>query len=239
MLDPESFPAAVIAYGVNSAVREMLSRKIIQTEMSALLQVLLRLISKASTPDETPSKLCHSHEKQTRTPCITQITTHAYLKASHGSEKQHASVQNCGYLVAVFVVKAHDLVFDGGAISRAFAIQPAAVHRGLCQIVSDDLVCVLGRVRKVTTHLGPLDMHLQCMHNQAPVNMNSSSPGWQAESLHPAYRQFLPSAAGEEEIDLSHMFREVRLLKYGHQRSYHRQCLLQKPSFGGERFPGT
>jgi hypothetical protein len=63
-------------------------------------------------------------------------------------------------LVAVFVGKANDFVFNAGAIAGAFGLDPAAVDGRQVQIVANQLV---GRCRgagEVTGHLFPLDPDL-------------------------------------------------------------------------------
>ena len=55
--------------------------------------------------------------------------------------------------MGVFVGKAHDLVFDRGAIARAFAVDDAAVNRGEMEVVFDQLMGCRCGAGDVAAHL--------------------------------------------------------------------------------------
>ena len=56
-------------------------------------------------------------------------------------------------LVAVLVREANDLVFDGGAIARTFAVDHTAVDGGEVQVVADQLMGFGGGAGDVAAHL--------------------------------------------------------------------------------------
>ena len=65
------------------------------------------------------------------------------------------------YLVAVFVLEAHNLIFYGGAVAGALAVGPASILGGLMQVGLYECMCSGCGVRQVARHLLSLNMNLK------------------------------------------------------------------------------